>query len=46
VSPFVGLGIRGWQTLRVGVEGFMAVPVLEGQDKLFGGVATVGIEFK
>lgn len=46
VSPFAGLGIRAWQTLRVGVEGFVAVPVLGGQDIPFGGVATVGIEFK
>jgi hypothetical protein len=40
------LGIRAWQTVRVGVDGFVAVPVLEGQDKLLGGAATVSIEFK
>jgi hypothetical protein len=46
VSPFVGLGIRAWQILRVGVEGYAAVPVLEGQDRLYGGVVTVGVEIK
>ncbi len=46
VSPFVGLGIRAWQTVRVGVEGFGAVPILEGQDKLWGGVVNLGFEFK
>jgi hypothetical protein len=46
VSAFAGGGIRAWQTLRVGVEGFVAVPVLAGQDRLWGGVVTVGIEIK
>ena len=46
VSPFAGFGIRAWQTLRVGAEGFVAVPLLGGQDNPYGVVATVGIEFK
>jgi hypothetical protein len=46
VSPFAGFGIRAWQTVRVGAEGFVAVPLLGGQDNPYGIVATVGIEFK
>ena len=44
VSPFAGLGIRAWQTIRVGVEGYLAVPVLKGQDRLYGGIVTLGVE--
>jgi len=44
VSPFAGLGIRAWQTLRVGVEGYVAVPLLTGQDRLYGGIVTLGVE--
>jgi Domain of unknown function (DUF4157) len=43
VSPFVGFGIRPWQTLRVGVEGFALVP-MTGQDKGLGAGITLGVE--
>jgi Domain of unknown function (DUF4157) len=43
VSPFVGIGIRPWQTIRVGVEGFAHVP-LTGQDKELGAGITLGVE--
>jgi hypothetical protein len=44
-SPFAGGGIRAWQTIRVGVEGFAVVP-LTGGDWGYGVGATVGLEFK
>ena len=45
VSPFVGAGIRAWQTVRVGVEGYVMFPVT-GQDRQIAGGVTLGIEFK
>jgi hypothetical protein len=45
VSPFVGVGIRAWQTIRVGAEGFVLLP-LTGQERQFGGGITLGVEFK
>ncbi len=45
VSPFAGFGIRAWQTVRVGAEGFVLLP-LTGQDIQIGGGITLGIEFK
>jgi hypothetical protein len=45
VSPFVGIGIRAWQTIRVGAEGFVLLP-LTGQEAQFGGGITVGIELR
>ena len=43
-SPFVGAGIRAWQTIRVGAEGFVLLPVT-GQDIGYGAGITLGIEF-
>ncbi len=43
VSPFVGVGIRAWQTIRVGAEGFVLLP-LTGQDIRIGGGITLGVE--
>ena len=45
VSPFVGLGIRAWQPIRVGAEGFVLLPLVGG-GKQFGGGLTLGVEFK
>ena len=45
VSPFVGFGVRPWQTIRVGAEGFALVP-LTGQDRELGAGITLGVEFK
>jgi hypothetical protein len=45
ISPFAGVGIRAWQTIRVGAEGFVLLP-LTGQDIRIGGGITLGIEFK
>ena len=42
VSPFVGIGVRPWQTIRVGAEGFLLVP-LPGQDKALGKALGAGI---
>jgi hypothetical protein len=44
-SPFVGVGWRGWQPVRVGVEGFVLLP-LAGGGVQGGGALTVGIEIK
>jgi len=44
-SPFVGAGIRIYQTIRVGAEGFVLLPLTGGGVRLGGG-ATVSIEFK
>ncbi len=44
-SPFAGGGIRAWQTIRVGAEGFAVVP-LTGGGWGYGVGATVGLEFK
>jgi hypothetical protein len=44
-SPFAGGGIRAWQTIRVGAEGFAVVP-LTGGGWGYGIGATVGLEFK
>jgi hypothetical protein len=46
ISPFAGLGVRAWQKVRIGAEGFVLVPLLPGQEREYGGIATVGIEFK
>ncbi|MGI9040706.1 MAG: eCIS core domain-containing protein [Gemmatimonadales bacterium] len=43
-SPFAGLGIRAWQTIRVGAEGFVLLPLI-GQDVSWGAGATLGVEF-
>lgn len=43
-SPFVGAGIRAWQTIRVGAEGFVLLPVT-GQDIGYGAGITLGVEF-
>ena len=45
VSPFIGVGIRPWQTVRVGAEGFALIPTEEGRDRAYGVGATVGVEF-
>lgn len=45
VSPFVGFGVRPWQTIRVGAEGFVLVP-LTGQNRELGVGFTLGVEFK
>jgi Domain of unknown function (DUF4157) len=45
VSPFVGIGVRAWQTVRVGAEGFVLLP-LTGQDIQIGGGISLGVEFK
>ena len=44
VSPFAGVGIRAWQTIRVGAEGFVLLPVT-GQDIQIGAGITLGVEF-
>ena len=43
-SPFVGAGIRAWQTIRVGAEGFVLLPVT-GQERGYGAGITLGVEF-
>lgn len=43
-SPFVGVGIRAWQKIRVGAEGFALVPLTGGGVQLGVG-GTVGLEF-
>jgi hypothetical protein len=45
VSPVAGVGVRAWQMIRVGAEGFVLLP-LTGQETQFGGGITLGIEFK
>jgi hypothetical protein len=44
MSPFVGVGIRAWQRIRVGAEGFVLLP-LTAQNIQLGVGATVGVEF-
>jgi hypothetical protein len=44
ISPHLGLGIRAWQVVRIGVQGFALLPVT-GQSIEIGGGGTVGIEF-
>jgi hypothetical protein len=43
-SPFVGAGVRAWQTIRVGAEGFVLLPVT-GQEVVYGAGVTLGVEF-
>ena len=43
LSPFAGIGIRPWQRVRVGAEGFVLFPVT-GQQIVPGGGLTIGIE--
>jgi hypothetical protein len=44
LSPFVGIGYRAWQRVRIGAEGFVLVPLWEGG--FSGGVgANVAVEF-
>lgn len=43
-SPFAGIGIRPWQRIRIGAEGFVLIPLGDGATRLGAG-ATVGIEF-
>ncbi len=43
-SPFVGVGVRAWQRLRVGAEGFVLFPIV-GKGIRPGGGVTVGVEF-
>ncbi len=45
IAPFVGGGIRAWQTVRVGAEGFVLLP-LNDQGVQYGAGLTVGVEFK
>lgn len=45
ISPFVGGGIRAWQTVRVGAEGFVLLPVA-GEGIRWGGGFTLGVEFR
>jgi hypothetical protein len=44
-SGFVGAGVRAWQPIRVGAEGFVLQPLLGGE-RAYGAGVTVGIEFK
>lgn len=43
-SPFVGLGVRAWQTVRVGAEGFVLVPLV-GEGVQPGVAGKVTVEF-
>jgi hypothetical protein len=45
LSPFVGVGIRAWQPIRVGAEGYVLWP-LTGGEREYGVGLTVGLEFK
>jgi hypothetical protein len=44
VSPFVGGGVRLWQVVRVGGEGFVLLPV-QGPGFTYGAGLSVGVEF-
>jgi hypothetical protein len=44
-SPFVGVGFRAWQRIRVGAEGFVLLPIAGGGSVQVGAGATVGVEF-
>jgi Domain of unknown function (DUF4157) len=44
VTPFVGGGVRLWQVVRVGGEGFLLLPAA-GEGVRYGGGLRVGIEF-
>jgi hypothetical protein len=44
ISPFVGLGVRPWQRIRVGAEGFVLLP-LTGQSVIPAGGGSVAVEF-
>lgn len=45
VMPFAFAGVRAWQRIQIGAEGFVLVPVLGGQPLVRGVGATVGVEF-
>jgi hypothetical protein len=45
LSPFAGAGIRAWQPIRIGAEGFVLLPLTGGRTE-YGGGLTVGVEFK
>lgn len=44
-SPFAGGGIRAWQTIRVGAEGFVLLPIA-GEGIRWGAGINLGVEFK
>jgi hypothetical protein len=43
LSPFVSLGVRAWQIIRVGAEGYVVIPA-SGQGSQFGGGISLGVE--
>jgi uncharacterized protein DUF4157 len=45
VMPFAFAGVRAWQRIQIGAEGFVLVPVLGDQPLARGVGATVGVEF-
>jgi hypothetical protein len=45
VSLFGGGGVRLWQTIRVGAEAFVVIPVKGGEGVPVGGAINVGVEF-
>ena len=45
VMPFAFAGVRAWQRIQIGAEGFVLVPVLGDQPMARGVGATVGVEF-
>lgn len=45
-TAFAGVGVRAWQTVRVGVEGFAVLPVVGDQGKGWGAALTIGVELK
>jgi len=44
LSPFIGIGVRPWQTVRIGAEGFVLFPLTDGSTKVGAG-GTVSVEF-
>ena len=45
VMPFAFAGVRAWQRIQIGAEGFVLVPVFGDQPMVRGVGATVGVEF-
>jgi len=45
VAPFVGLGIRAWQRVRIGAEATVLLPLTSNQSTVFGGGGVVAVEF-
>lgn len=45
VAPFVGLGIRAWQRVRIGAETTVLLPLTSNQSTVFGGGGVVAVEF-